>query len=279
MSARVQANTVSADGAVPIEKQTSRNPDFVQSLARGLMVIQSFDEDHRRQTLSDVARSTGFTRATTRRLLLTLQRLNFVTSRGREFSLAPKVLALGYAYLSALGAPAIAQSCLETLSGEVHESSSMTVLDGSDIVYVARVSTKRIFSLSLGVGSRLPAYTTSTGRMLMAYLKPEHLDEVLHNSEIVAHTNRSLTNLDKIKREVATARSQGWYLLDQELELGIVAVAAPVSDPSGVIAAINVTTTVARRSERDLTRNIVPKVVDTAAKISALLQTPQGASG
>ena len=198
--------------------------------------------------------------------------VGLLTAPGRVFSLAPSALGLGYAYLSALGTPAIAQPYLEALSEQVHESSSMAVLDGSDIVYVARVPTKRIFSLSLGVGSRLPAYTTSMGRVLLAHLEPERQDEVLRNSEMVPWTNRSLFDLGDIARELALARSQGWYLIDQELELGIGAVAAPVSDISGVIAAINVSTTVARMSRRVLELDVVPKLVDTAKKISALLQ-------
>ena len=152
--------------------------DFVQSLERGLAVIQSFDADHPHLTLSEVAARTGLTRATARRLLLTLGQLGYVSTTGRQFSLTPRVLDIGYAYLSSLNVQQIAQPYLEALSERVHESVSVTVLDGADIVYIARVPTKRIMTISLGLGSRLPAYCTSMGRVLLAELGPDELATV-----------------------------------------------------------------------------------------------------
>lgn len=258
-------------------KQSSRpnqlkEADFVQSFARGLLVIQSFDGTHRRQTSSDVARRTGLNRATVRRLLLTLEDLGYVRVEDRQYSLAPSVLRLGYAYISALRAPAIAQPFLEALSEEVNESCSMTVLDGTEVVYVARVPTHRIFSLALGVGSRLPAFMISMGRVLLAELPEDELDAVLNASDLVQATPKTIVDLLGIKRELEVARRQGWYLLDEELELGIRGVAAPIRDETGTVAAaINVSTTTARTTKKMIQTTIVPSLLRTAQDISAAL--------
>ena len=250
-----------------------KDGDFVKSLARGLLVIRSFDDENQVQTLSEVAKRTGLSRATARRLLLTLNELGYATLEGRSFALSPGVLRLGYAYLSSLGVPEIAQPFLEALSEEVHESCSMTVLDGSDIVYVARASTKHLFSLTLSIGSRLPAFSTSMGRVLLADLDRAGVDATLEASDLVARTDRSVTNVEHIFGELAVAKAQGWYLIDEELELGIRAVAAPVRDLSGrVVAAINVSTSTARMSKEDLVESVVPKLVDTAKLLSTALQ-------
>lgn len=256
-----------------VQPKTIKEADFVKSLARGLEVIRSFDEDNRAHTLSDVARRTGLSRATARRLLLTLKELGYVSQEGRSFTLAPGVLSLGYAYLSALGAPEIAQPFLQALSDDVHESCSMTVLDAPDIVYVARAPTKRLFSLTLSIGSRLPAFATSMGRVLLADLDRSEVEAVLKASNLVHRTERTATSEEHIFAELASAKAQGWYLLDQELELGIRAVAAPLRDRSGkVVAAINVSTTTARMTNSDLIESVVPKLVDTADRLSAALQ-------
>src|SRR4051794_23310019 len=154
-----------------------RNSDFVQSLERGLSVIRAFDEEHRELTLSDVARATGLTRAAARRFLLTLVKLGYVHLDNGRFSLRPRVLELGFAYLSSLSLPEVAQPHLEALVAKVNESSSISVLDDMDVVYVVRVPTRRIMSITLAVGTRLPAYATSMGRVLLASLSEDELDE------------------------------------------------------------------------------------------------------
>ena len=154
----------------------ARNSDFVQSLERGLSVIRAFDEDHRELTLSDVARATGLTRAAARRFLLTLVKLGYVHFDSGRFSLRPRVLELGFAYLSSLSLPEVAQPHLEALVAKVNESSSISVLDDMDVVYVVRVPTRRIMSITLAVGTRLPAYATSMGRVLLASLSTDELD-------------------------------------------------------------------------------------------------------
>lgn len=253
-----------------VAKPSIKEGDFVKSLARGLLVIRSFDDEYRSQTLSGVARRTGLSRATARRLLLTLKELGYVDLDGREFTLSPGVLGLGYAYLSASGTSEIAQPFLRTLSEEVNESSSMTVLDGTDIVYVARASTKRLFSLTLSIGSRLPAYCTSMGRVLLSDLPRSEVDAVLTASDLTAATERTKTDPGEILAELDLARSQGWYVIDQELELGVRAAAAPVRDRSGrVVGAINVSTSTARMTKAKVIDALVPKVVDAAERLSS----------
>ena len=245
--------------------------DFVQSLERGLAVIRSFDAEHPDLTLSEVAARTGLTRATARRLLLTLGELGYASTNGRRFSLTPRVLDIGYAYLSSLNVQQIAQPYLEALSERVHESVSVTVLDGADIVYVARVPTKRIMTISLGLGSRLPAYCTSMGRVLLAELAPEDLAGALPE-RLERHTEHTVTSAADLAVVLEQVRAQGWALVDQELEMGLRSVAAPLRDSSGrAVAAMNVSTQVARTPMEELHERFVPELVTTAGQISEAL--------
>jgi IclR family transcriptional regulator, pca regulon regulatory protein len=245
--------------------------DFVQSLERGLAVIRSFDAEHPDLTLSEVAARTGLTRATARRLLLTLGELGYASTNGRRFSLTPRVLDLGYAYLSSFNVQQIAQPYLEALSERVHESVSVTVLDGVDIVYVARVPTKRIMTISLGLGSRLPAYCTSMGRVLLAELAPEDLAGALPERR-ERHTEHTVTSAADLAVVLERVRAQGWALVDQELEMGLRSVAAPLRDSSGrAVAAMNVSTQVARTPMEELHERFVPELVITAGQISEAL--------
>ena len=219
--------------------EDARAPHFVQSLERGLAVIRAFDEHNVELTLSDVARSTGLTRAAARRFLLTLADLGYVRTDGRWFSLSPRVLELGYAYLSSLSLPEVAEPHMERLVAEVHESSSVSVLDGEDIVYVARVPTSRIMTVSINVGTRFPAYATSMGRVLLAE-HPRTSTRYLERVELRALSPRTVTSADALRAELAKVRRQGWALVDQELEEGLRSVAAPIRDRSGtVVAAMN----------------------------------------
>jgi IclR family transcriptional regulator, pca regulon regulatory protein len=245
--------------------------DFVQSLERGLAVIRCFDAEHPDLTLSDVAARTGLTRATARRLLLTLAELGYVSVDGRRFSLTPRVLDIGYAYLSSLNVQQIAQPYLEALSERVHESVSVTVLDGADIVYVARVPTKRIMTISLGLGSRLPAYCTSMGRVLLAELAREDIGDGLPE-RLERHTEHTVTSAAELAVVLKQVRAQGWALVDQELEMGLRSVAAPLRDSSGrAVAAMNVSTQVARTPLDELHERFVPELVITAGQISEAL--------
>jgi IclR family pca regulon transcriptional regulator len=251
---------------------TAPRPDFVQSLERGLAVIRAFDHDHPQLTLSEVAAATGITRAAARRFLLTLAELGYVRSEGRRFSLTARVLELGYAYLSSLSLPEVAEPHLEALVAEVHESSSMSVLDGSDIVYVARVPVSRIMTVSISVGTRFPAYATSMGRVLLAGLLPEDLDRLLPRLRLTPLTPRTITSPEALRVELTRVRAQGWSLVNQELEDGLRAIAAPVRDPSGrVVAAVNISAHATRTLE-SMRRDLLPPLLASTARIEADLK-------
>ena len=177
-----------------------RGEHFVQSLERGLAVIRAFGPEDPELTLSDVARRTGLTRAAARRFLLTLADLGYVRSDGRLFALTPRVLDLGYAYLSSLSLPEVAEPHLERLAAEVRESSSVSVLDGDEIVYVGRVPTSRIMRVAINVGTRFPAYATSMGRVLLAALEPDELDAYLARAEIRPLTARAIADARRAAR-------------------------------------------------------------------------------
>lgn len=214
---------------------------YVQSLARGLSVIRAFDAAHPVMTLSEVAARTTLARATARRFLHTLVELGYVRTDGKTFALTAMVLQLGYSYLSALSLPQLAQPHLEELSLKLGESTSAAVLNGTDIFYVARVTTRRIMTVGITVGTRFPAYATSMGRVLLADLPAAKLDEYLAKAEIKALTLRTLGSREELLAVLDQVREQGWCLLDQELELGLMSVAAPVRNAAGkVVAAVNV---------------------------------------
>jgi len=247
-----------------------RGSDFVQSLERGLAVIRAFDHDHPELTLSEVAVRTGVTRAVARRFLLTLAELGYVRSDGRFFSLTARVLELGYAYLSSLSLPEVAESHLEALVKEVSESSSVSVLDGQDVVYVARVPVSRIMTVSISVGTRFPAYATSMGRVLLAGLADEELDSYLVAVSLSPLTARTVTSAAALRTELAKVRTQGWSLVNQELEEGLRALAAPVRDRTGrVVAAVNVSAHASRTSLEAMRKDLLPPLLKTAARIEA----------
>lgn len=253
---------------------TERDADFVQSLERGLAVICAFDRDHAELTLSEVAAKTGVTRATARRFLLTLARLGYVRSDARFFSLTPRVLELGYAYLSSLSLPEVAEPHLEALVAEVNESSSVSVLDGADVVYVARVPVSRIMTVAISVGTRFPAYATSMGRVLLAGLSEADLDTYLEAVRFAKLTARTVTTASALRTELAKVRGQGYALVDQELEEGLRAVAAPIRDRTGrVVASLNISAHASRTSLETMRRSMIPPLLAAAARISADLPT------
>lgn len=245
---------------------------YVQSFARGLEVIRSFSAAAPQQTLSEVAARTGLTRAGARRILLTLQTLGYVQSDGKQFRLTPRILDLGFAYLSSMPMWNLAESAMEQLAEQVQESCSVAVLDGADIVYVLRVSTHKIMSIGLGTGSRLPAYCTSMGRVLLAGLPEDEARALLDAHPRPTHTRHTLTDVDALMARVQKARSQGWALVDQELEEGLISVAVPITDRQGrVIAALNVSGQANRTSARVMQAEFLPPLLLAARQISALL--------
>lgn len=245
-----------------------RAPEFVQSLDRGLAVIRAFSRDRPRLTLSDVARETGLTRAAARRFLLTLEALGYVGSDGRLFYLRPKVLELGFAYLSSATVAKVAQDHLEHLADRLHESCSASVLDLPDIVYVARAATNRIMTISLTVGARLPAHCTSMGRVLLASLDEETLAHYLATTTFHPLSDRTITDPLAIGAEIAVVRERGWALQDQELETGVRSVAVPIHAADGaVIAAVNVSAHAARVPLETLTGEFLEQLRRAAVSI------------
>jgi IclR family pca regulon transcriptional regulator len=245
---------------------------YVQSFARGLEVIRTFSAAAPRQTLTEVAQRAGLTRAGARRILLTLHALGYVETDGKLFALTPRILDLGFAYLSSMPIWNLAEPVMENLAAEVRESCSAAVLDGTDIVYVLRVPTRKIMSIGLGVGSRLPAYCTSLGRMLLAGLDDAEALRLLQASPRRALTRHTVTDVDALLAKVQLARRQGWCLVNQELEEGLVSLAAPLVGRGGkFVAALNISGQANRTGPRQMQEELLPPLLDAARTISGLL--------
>jgi IclR family pca regulon transcriptional regulator len=264
---------------ISIQPAPQASDQYVQSLARGLAVIRAFDAERPVMTLTEVAARTGLTRATARRFLHTLVELGYVRTDGKTFALTAKVLQLGYAYLSGLSLPQLAQPHLEELSSELGESTSAAVLEGTDIAYVARVTTRRIMTIGITVGTRFPAYATSMGRVLLANLPPADLKTYLAAADIKPLTPRAVATVPELLAVLDTVRAQGWCLLNQELELGLMSVAAPVYDGSKVVAAVNVSLqaqSVEVRPDPDAYLESVREAVVATAKLISADLTARG---
>lgn len=245
-------------------------PDFIEALARGLDVLRCFRPGQPQLTLSEVAATTGLARPTVRRILLTLEELGYVATADRGYRLTPRVLELGMAYIGSQGLWDLARPHLERLVAQNRESSSMGQLDGSDIVYVARVAVPKIITLAVVVGTRFPAPATSLGKVLLAALSPAELRRVLaepSRSGITPRWQPTAEELEPVLREV---RARGWALTDEQLAPGVRSVAAPVRDGQGrVIAAMNVTVHAAETSVQTLTEHHLPLLLQAAAEVSA----------
>lgn len=258
---------------MPFMTEPPRPSDrHVQSFARGLQVIRSFDAARAAQSLSEVAAQTGLTRAAARRILLTLEGLGYVQSEGRRFRLTPRILDLGFAYLSSQPLWHLAEPVMQHLAAEVQESCSMAVLDGTEIVYLLRVPARRIMSINLGVGSRLPAYCTSMGRVLLGGLGAEERRNALGRGALPARTAATLTEPQAVLDQINLAREQGWCLVADELEQGLTSLAAPVLDRQGrVAAALNISSTSATPRQA-LIEHSLPQLLRAAAEITQLLR-------
>ena len=249
---------------------------YVQSFARGLEVIRSFSAEAPQQTLSEVAQRSGLTRAGARRILLTLQTLGYVESDGRLFRLTPRMLDLGFAYLSSMPIWNLAEPVMESLVERVKESCSAAVLEGTDIVYVLRVPTHKIMRIALGVGTRLPAYCTSMGRVLLAGLPDEEVLRRLEAAPLQANTRHTLTRPEEVLAKVRQARDQGWCLVDQELEEGLISMAAPILNRSGrLVAALNISGQANRTSAFEMQDRMLPHLLQAAQSISRMVGTPR----
>ena len=240
---------------------------FVRSLSRGLAVIRALSSP-RPLRLSEVAHASALSRAATRRFLLTLEQLGYVRQEAGGFLLTPRVLELGCAYLSALGLPEVAQPHLERLVEAVHESSSVSVLDGEAIVYVARVPAQRIMNVTISVGTRLPAFATAMGRVLLAGLDAGERAELLERIELAPLADGTITTRRELEAELEQVRVQGYAIVDQELESGLRSVAAPIRDrQERVVAAVNLAVQAGRVSVREIRQSLLAPLLRTAAAI------------
>lgn len=248
------ADILQADALQPDDR------DFVTALASGLEVIMAFDDSHPRMTLSEVAARTGMNRAKARRFLLTLHALGYVRKQQRYFELAPKVLQLGYSFLSANNYRSVIQQYLEDITAQCGESSSLGILDGDEVIYVARsAAPHRLMSISLSVGTRLPAAHTSMGRVLLAQLSESALDAYLSRIVLERHTDKTITDKEYLKKCINKVRQQGYAISDQELDPGLRSLAVPAFDMNGkLLGAINISTNAARVDMETLLKQYLP---------------------
>jgi IclR family pca regulon transcriptional regulator len=251
----------------------SGDPNFMTSLARGLAVIRGFSREKRHMTIAQLSHKTGIPRAAVRRCLYTLQRLGYVSSEdGRNFFLRPKLLGLGHAYLSSTPLVVTAQPFLDRMSDAVNESCSLAILEDDDILYVARSLTSRIISVNLSVGSRLPAYCTSIGLVLLAHLPPEALKAYLARVELKRFTDRTITARTALLQLLEEVRSQDYAVADNMMEIGVRSIAVPVRDTAGaVVAGMNVIIQSGRGTVREMKTLHLPHLQAAAAELSAQL--------
>jgi IclR family transcriptional regulator, pca regulon regulatory protein len=246
---------------------------YVTAFGRGLAVIRAFSESRPTMSIADVAKTTGLNRATARRFLHTLEADGYLANDGGRYSLRPRVLELGYAYLSSISVDEIVQQQLVALAERVHESCSAAVLDELDVVFVARARTSfpRVMTLALGVGTRIPAYLSAIGRVLLAELGEEELDAYLRAATLTKATPNTISDPAQLRTELAKIRAQNYCVMDQEIEEGILAAAVPVRRPNRQVIGISVAAHASRRSIESLERDYVPALLETAAELEQVL--------
>jgi IclR family pca regulon transcriptional regulator len=260
------------DASAPRRDEHAGDPNFMASLARGLQVIRAFSEFRRNLTISQISQSTGLSRAAVRRCLYTLSKLGYVGEDNKRFFLRPQVLTLGHAYLSSTPLAVTAQPYLDEVSRTLRESCSAAILDGDDIVYICRSAETRIMSISLLVGTRLPAYCTSMGQVLLAHLPGEALEDYLSRVRLVERTDRTITSVPKLRKVLTQVRDAGFAMLDQELEVGLRSIAVPVRDGRGsVVAAINVGVHASRVSLDEMQTRFLPPLTKCAHGLGEIL--------
>jgi IclR family pca regulon transcriptional regulator len=275
-------SVVPAPAAVPAAKPTpassldiySGDPNFMTSLARGLIVIQAFTQQSPQMTISQLSIRTGLSRAAVRRCLYTLTKLGFAGAEdGSRYSLRPRMLTLSQTYTASNMLSTAAQPILERMSAAHRESFSVATLDGDDIVYIARTSVTRVMAVDLHIGSRLPAYCTSMGRVLLAYLPTEQLEQYLARFTLTLHTTRTVNTVDKLRLALRNVRRNGFALVDQELEVGLRSIAVPVYAPSGrVVATVNLSGNAPRLSTLEMQSRFLTPLRNAANELGIHLR-------
>jgi IclR family transcriptional regulator, pca regulon regulatory protein len=250
------------------------DPNFMTSLARGLIVIQAFSQQNPQMTISQLSVRTGLSRAAVRRCLYTLTKLGFAGAEdGSRYSLRPRMLTLSHTYTASNTLTSAAQPILERMSAALRESFSVATLDGEDIVYVARTTVNRVMAVDLHIGSRLPAYCTSMGRILLAYLPTEQLEQYLSRVVLTAHTPRTITSIDRLRLILRNIRRNGYALCDQEYEVGLRSLAVPVFTSSGrCVATINLSGNAPRLSALEMQTRFLPHLRNAANELAVFLR-------
>jgi IclR family pca regulon transcriptional regulator len=278
-SSKRAAPVAEAEGGAPARELTIAeqidaltDPSFMTSLARGLAVVRAFSDSRRPLTIAQISQKTGIPRAAVRRCLHTLRQLGYVDAEVNNFSLRPKVLTLGYSYLSSTPLTVSAQPYLNNISRTLNESCSLAVLDENEVLYVARSATSRVMSVALNAGSRLPAYCTSLGRVMLAHMPEAALDAYFAKVELRAMTERTVVSQRRLREILAGVRQAGYAANNEELELGLRSIAVPVRGASGtVLAALNVGAQAARVSPEQMENEFLPVLLRAAQELSVLL--------
>ncbi len=248
------------------------DPSFMTSLARGLAVVKAFSDQRRAMTIAQISHKTGIPRAAVRRCLYTLKQLGYADAEANNFYLKPKILTLGYSYLSSTPLTVSAQPCLNQLSRTLNESCSLAVLEDDEVLYISRSQTSRVLSVALNAGSRLPAYCTSLGRVLLAGLSEPALDQYFSKVKLVAYTDRTVVGEARLREIIAETRQRGYAIVEEELEIGLRSIAVPVRGASGAtMAALNIGAQATRVSRSQLEQTVLPALLNSAAELSVLL--------
>jgi IclR family pca regulon transcriptional regulator len=254
------------------EIEAMTDPSFMTSLARGLAVVRAFSDQRRSLTIAQISHKTGIPRAAVRRCLYTLKRLGYADSEANNFFLKPKILSLGYSYLSSTPLTVSAQPCLNGISRALNESCSLAVLDNEEVLYVARSATSRVMSIALNTGSRLPAYCTSLGRVLLASLPEEAIQRYFDTVKLRAYTERTVVSVARLREILSEVRVSGYSVVEEELEVGLRSIAVPVRGASGIVhAALNVGAQATRVSTRQMEEEFLPALLKGAQELSVLL--------
>lgn len=248
------------------------DPSFMTSLARGLAVVKAFSDLRRAMTIAQLSHKTGIPRAAVRRCLYTLKQLGYADSEANNFYLKPKILSLGYSYLSSTPLTIAAQPCLNQLSRMLNETSSLAVLESDEVLFISRSQTSRVLSVALSAGSRLPAYCTSLGRVLLAGLSDAELDGYFARVKLVAYTDRTVVSEAQLREILADVRHKGYSVVEEELEIGLRSIAVPVRGASGAtMAALNVGAQATRITRTQVEQTFLPALLNAASELSVLL--------
>jgi IclR family pca regulon transcriptional regulator len=248
------------------------DPSFMTSLARGLAVIKAFSDQRRAMTIAQLSHKTGIPRAAVRRCLYTLKQLGYADSEANNFFLTPKILTLGYSYLSSTPLTISAQPALNEISRELNESCSLGVLEENEVIYISRSQSSRVMSVALNAGSRIPAYCSSMGRVLLSTFSEDELSDYFSKVRMVAFTDRTVTEESQLRDILNDVRQRGYAVVEEELEIGLRSIAVPVRGASGIpVAAICIGAQVGRADRTQLEQGFLPLLLNTASELSVLL--------